>query len=276
MKKYIFLFISFCAVTLSAQSVDSTLIKKADGSKAFAEFRTDWTRVGTNLHRQEYVSIGNAQNFNHTLTLTGATGSSLGFYATTPNGSSKNWAIFPNYQQFGDFSINTGNNNGDNPISAGTSKFYINNVGHVGINTVTPTHKLHIADAADPLRVQGIVSGATGLPVLTVDNTGVVKQIAANDLITYSQYTSKSATGNVLLTEFGTIKTSGSITLTLPAMSISLGRVVTFWKSDATTTLIIKGNGADPINGANTQTLVGQYSRMTLHCNGSEWMVIGQ
>ncbi|WP_396178741.1 hypothetical protein [Flavobacterium sp.] len=54
--------------------------------------------------------------------------------------------------------------------------------GNVGIGTTAPDNALHIIPAtnSDPLRVQGVRTGAASDQILTVDNNGVVKKIAQN------------------------------------------------------------------------------------------------
>lgn len=52
--------------------------------------------------------------------------------------------------------------------------------GNVGINTTAPTNTLHIASAANPLRMEGLQNGASGDKILTVDANGVVRQQAAS------------------------------------------------------------------------------------------------
>ncbi|MGH1437243.1 MAG: hypothetical protein ACRBG0_22575 [Lewinella sp.] len=49
--------------------------------------------------------------------------------------------------------------------------------GHLGIGLTTPSNRLHVADTADPLRLEGLQSG-TG-DVLVADATGVVKTMTA-------------------------------------------------------------------------------------------------
>jgi hypothetical protein len=48
--------------------------------------------------------------------------------------------------------------------------------GRVGIGTATPTNRLHILDTSNPLRLEGLVGGASPDSLLTVDPTGVVRK----------------------------------------------------------------------------------------------------
>jgi hypothetical protein len=54
--------------------------------------------------------------------------------------------------------------------------------GNIGIGTTTPTNKLHIVAATNPLRLQGLQSGASTDSVMTVDGTGVVRMMKMTDV----------------------------------------------------------------------------------------------
>jgi len=61
---------------------------------------------------------------------------------------------------------------------------------NVGIGNVTPTNKLHVSANIDPLRLEGLQSGANTDSLLTVNATGVVRRRANN-------ITAWSLTGNM-------------------------------------------------------------------------------
>ena len=55
--------------------------------------------------------------------------------------------------------------------------------GSVGIGTTTPTNKLHVVASTNPLRLEGLQSGASSDSVMTVDMaTGVVRMLRMTDI----------------------------------------------------------------------------------------------
>lgn len=90
-----------------------------------------------------------------------------------------------------------------------------------------------------------------------------------------SKTSSFSADNTKVLTKCDT--TSGSITATLPAAALSSGLRLTFIKTDSSAnSLIIDGNAAETINGAATWTSAGQYSSITVICDGTGWFIESQ
>lgn len=88
---------------------------------------------------------------NHLLTINNAAsgGTYFGLYQSYVDGNDwRNWVIGSNNQTFGDFNILQSNATGGNPLSAGTSRFYINKLGNVGIGTTAPAAKLHVSNGA--------------------------------------------------------------------------------------------------------------------------------
>ena len=69
--------------------------------------------------------------------------------------------------------------------------------------------------------------------------------------------------------------TSGSITVTLPAVASSAGRVYHIKKiSAAGNDIVIDGNASETVDGETTYTLDIQYESVTLVCNGSAWFIV--
>ena len=54
--------------------------------------------------------------------------------------------------------------------------------GNIGIGTTTPTNKLHIVAATNPLRLEGLQGGVSTDSVMTVDGTGVVRRMRMTDI----------------------------------------------------------------------------------------------
>lgn len=69
--------------------------------------------------------------------------------------------------------------------------------------------------------------------------------------------------------------TSGALIITLPVASSSLNAEYTIKKIDASANAVtIQGNGADTIDGSNTQLLNVQWASRTVVCNGASWILI--
>jgi hypothetical protein len=67
---------------------------------------------------------------------------------------------------------------------------------NVGIGTAAPTNRLHVLNASDPLRLEGVTSGAATDSVVTINTTGVIKRRAAAAFVSGSGW---SLTGNANL-----------------------------------------------------------------------------
>lgn len=63
-------------------------------------------------------------------------------------------------------------------VAAALSVFLLKSYSqtNVGIGTTAPTNRLHVVNTADPLRLEGVSSGATTDSLLTINATGVVKR----------------------------------------------------------------------------------------------------
>jgi hypothetical protein len=63
-------------------------------------------------------------------------------------------------------------------------------------------------------------------------------------------------------------------TMTLPTAADNTGRKIVFRKVDSGTgNVILDGEGSETIDGGTTYTMGGQYSSMTVVCDGSEWWI---
>jgi hypothetical protein len=81
----------------------------------------------------------------------GVLGGGGGFYLSHPNttnADARTWGFGASISAFGDFGINQSNAKDGDPITAGTSRFYISNTGNVGIGTTSPGAKLDIYGGA--------------------------------------------------------------------------------------------------------------------------------
>src|SRR5680860_1324128 len=69
------------------------------------------------------------------LTVTGATGGTLGLYSVAGSGNTdnRNWALLTSKWHYGDFSLIQSNAQDGNPSTTGTTRFYVDYLGNVGI-----------------------------------------------------------------------------------------------------------------------------------------------
>ena len=109
-------------------------------------FEVDTAGGTTTLYVSASGNVGiGTTTANHLLHLSTVTADvSIGLYTTNANASARNWLISANEVAYGDFNIKQSNAIGGNPRSAGTSRFYIQNDGNVGIGTTSPADKLSV------------------------------------------------------------------------------------------------------------------------------------
>jgi|GEM_PF-1568530 len=75
----------------------------------------------------------------------------------------------------------------------------LSKTGNVGINTTTPTYKLQVTAAANPLALSGVQSGAMTDSVMSIDpTTGVVRRLSVNRFLGWS-YGGDAVTANTNL-----------------------------------------------------------------------------
>ena len=70
--------------------------------------------------------------------------------------------------------------------------------------------------------------------------------------------------------------TGAAFTITLPAAASSTGLELTFKKIDVSGNAVtIDGNASETIDGATTYALTTQYQKVTIICDGTNWLIIG-
>lgn len=85
-----------------------------------------------------------------------------------------------------------------------------------------------------------------------------------------SPYTVVAADYTILVDASG-----GAVTVTLPAASSSLGRVLSIKAIDVSGgSVTIDGDGSETIDSATTQVISAQYDVITVQCDGTQWWLI--
>jgi len=107
----------------------------------------------------DVLHIGAGNNLGITITSTNAP--ILRLYTSAGVASARNWAIMTTQVEQGDFLIRQSNAKGGNPQSAGTTRFYIDNSGNVGIGTTSPLEKLEVAGAVMSSGSQTLNTGSS-------------------------------------------------------------------------------------------------------------------
>ncbi|MDW8075961.1 MAG: tail fiber domain-containing protein [Bacteroidota bacterium] len=87
------------------------------------------------------------------------------------------------------------------PYGGGSATFFndgsvmmvLRSTGNLGLNTLNPTHRLHVVASADPLRLEGLQTDNTLDQVLVANSSGVVRLRSASSLASSSAW---SLTGN--------------------------------------------------------------------------------
>lgn len=106
--------------------------------------------------------------------------------------------------------------------TSGNTRMTIEKNGYVGVNNDHPTNRLHVSATANPLRLEGLTSGATTDSLLTTDASGVVHRRNASAL--YKAGKLINITGNTIskVNNIVVATVSGS-TIALDAQSYTEG-----------------------------------------------------
>ena len=123
------------------------------------------------------------------------------------------------------------------------------NLANNTTGAITPT--LHRAVA------NNIVDGVWQRVSTAIDNTD-------------SPYTVSVAVTQILITD----SSSGSVTVNLPAVASSSGKLLTVKHIGSSNNTVLDGNASETIDGATTLTLTTQYAVATVFCDGSTWHVV--
>jgi hypothetical protein len=139
--------------------------------------------------------------------------------------------------------------------------------GNIGVGTTTPTNKLHVVSSANPLRLEGLQTGAGTDNVMTVDATGVTRilsmaAIGANSFTADNGLTKTASNvqlgGNLIAAT--AINTSATNTLALGNLqqgSLSTDSVLTTTAGGVIQRMSMAAIGANAITVGNGLTKVG-------------------
>lgn len=95
-------------------------------------------------------------------------------YVVTTSADARNWAMGASVASFGDFAIRQSNAKDGNPVSSGTTRFYISNSGNVGIGTTSPDGTLVLsAGTAGTASTGGYIGLTTGTNSSKVRGAGI-------------------------------------------------------------------------------------------------------
>lgn len=162
--------------------------------------------------------------------------------------------------------------------------------GKIGIGTASPDNTLHVKATADPLKLEGLKTGAVGDKMLTVGTDGVVKQQAYPGLLV-SNFISASYT--IIATDYLIIITqpapAAPITITFPNPALNYGRVINIsnFADGATSPVTLKsfvgtqlktgtiGATATAILEPADGTVASGKGKSTWISNGALWYIIG-
>lgn len=86
-----------------------------------------------------------------------------------------------------------------------------------------------------------------------------------------SPYTVDVDVTQILITD----SSSGTVTVNLPAVASSSGKILTVKHTGSSNNTVLDGASSETIDGATTLTLTTQYAVATVFCDGSTWHVIG-
>ncbi len=199
----------------------------------------------------------------------------------------------------GDIGIGTGPSNPSSKLHVNGGTLIVSNSGVTGsqvnigiglltaarpfIGTNTSSNPLEIGtrDAQSTILVTNsiervrIVSGGAVLVNTTTDNG--VDQLQVNGSIQgtgFDQaYTARTTTYTAATTDYFIDCTSGTFTVNLFTAVGNTGRILII-KNSGTGTITVDPNGSQTIDGATTQTLSTQWSRVHIISDGANWKII--
>lgn len=128
--------------------------------------------------------------------------------------------------------------------------------------------------------VGGTVNGVTGLTLEAVhENIVLISNGSAwYSLSPHRSFVSVNANHTVVWPERVVLvdTTPGAVTITLPSAAAYKGLDITVKQSTAANTVVVDGNGAEQIDGANTYTVTNTFAAVTILSDGSTWHILSE
>jgi len=107
-----------------------------------------------------------------------------------------------------------------------------------------------------------------------LDVSGSVYMNVATPNLTASNAYAILATDYTVLINDSDADVTGTVTVTLPAVASSTGRILTIKKIGSAQTVTVDGADAETIDGATTVDITVQYNSITIQCDGTAWWVL--
>jgi len=152
--------------------------------------------------------------------------------------------------------------------------------GFLGVNTSAPSNTLHVKATADPLRLEGLQTGASTDKVVVADANGVLKTVDKTTLAPSAirtetaNYTALAADETILVNANG-----GAVTITLPAANTAAGKKYAVKKIDASANgvQVISAGGTIDGNAAGTGvTGTLSWQGWVFQSDGTNWFIISR
>lgn len=156
-------------------------------------------------------------------------------------------------------SIQTNAHNTTLPNSSiGTTHLYVDGANNrIGIGTMTPTTALEVTSTTNPLKLNGLQTGATSDQLLTVNASGVVRQQTVSSIVAAGTTHTLGLSGSTLTSTVNSIAPTVNLS-TLPIAG------------DVTGTLA--ASTVAKINGSPLGTTTGAVTGARLMYNGTQWL----
>jgi len=193
------------------------------GTDFFVDNNLGLVGIGTSSPGAPLHITGMGYQTTKSLKLEGATYSTITFINQDADADARNWGIYAPHTDHGTFEIRSGNAQGDDPQTSGTTRLTILNDGNVGIGTSSPGELLTLTDDTNGaiLLFDGVITaGADQIQnelQFSLDGTTPNAKIVSvqtdtdNDKVGLAFYTHPSATRSTAAVEKMRITAAGNV-----------------------------------------------------------------